>query len=171
MHKTEKKSLFYFGSVFYSFILVVVLYLVSVFIFLKGLWKPFFLVLILAKLQATKPCYVMLLPQVNPEPNTSQLAAPEPQPRHSGTGGPILNTHAHHDRTQTRSPVNFREGRRASDGLVAQGIIAFKQKLKESMRAQGMLELRQEHQYLQVGGGYVCLFSQLLGFYALRSFA
>ncbi|CAL1527952.1 unnamed protein product [Lymnaea stagnalis] len=53
------------------------------------------------------------------------------------------------DRAQTRSPVNFREGRRASDGLVAQGIIAFKQKLKESMRAQGMLELRQEHQQLQ----------------------
>ena len=91
--------------------------------------------------------------QVNPEPSVSTLAAPEPQPRHSGTGGPILNTHAHHDRTQTRSPVNFREGRRASDGLVAQGIIAFKQKLKESMRAQGMLELRQEHQHLQVGRG------------------
>ncbi|CAG5129271.1 unnamed protein product, partial [Candidula unifasciata] len=53
------------------------------------------------------------------------------------------------DRAQTRSPVNFREGRRASDGLVAQGIIAFRQKLKESMRAQGMLELRQEHQQLQ----------------------
>ncbi|CAG5131776.1 unnamed protein product [Candidula unifasciata] len=53
------------------------------------------------------------------------------------------------DRAQTRSPVNFREGRRASDGLVTQGIIAFKQKLKESMRAQGMMELRQEHQQLQ----------------------
>ncbi|XP_035828529.1 maternal protein pumilio [Aplysia californica] len=53
------------------------------------------------------------------------------------------------DRAQTRSPVNFREGRRASDGLVTQGIIAFKQKLKESMRAQGMLELRQEHHQLQ----------------------
>ncbi|KAJ8316285.1 hypothetical protein KUTeg_006299 [Tegillarca granosa] len=52
------------------------------------------------------------------------------------------------DRQQTRSPVNFREGRRASDGLVAQGIIAFKQRLKESMRAQGMVELRQEHQNL-----------------------
>ncbi|BFZ25443.1 hypothetical protein BsWGS_28482 [Bradybaena similaris] len=55
----------------------------------------------------------------------------------------------HPDRAQTRSPVNFREGRRASDGLVTQGIIAFKQKLKESMRAQGMMELRQEHQQLQ----------------------
>ncbi|KAK6173274.1 hypothetical protein SNE40_016755 [Patella caerulea] len=53
------------------------------------------------------------------------------------------------DRSQTRSPVNFREGRRASDGLVAQGIIAFRQRLRESMRAKGMLELRQEHQQLQ----------------------
>lgn len=52
------------------------------------------------------------------------------------------------DRTQTRSPVNFREGRRASDGLVAQGIIAFRQRLRESMRAQGMVELRQEHHQL-----------------------
>ncbi|XP_046545798.1 serine/threonine-protein kinase SIK1-like isoform X2 [Haliotis rubra] len=53
------------------------------------------------------------------------------------------------DRSQTRSPVNFREGRRASDGLVAQGIIAFRQRLRESMRAKGMVELRQEHQQLQ----------------------
>lgn len=52
------------------------------------------------------------------------------------------------DRGQTRSPVNFREGRRASDGLVAQGIIAFRQRLRESMRACGMMELRQEHHQL-----------------------
>ena len=50
------------------------------------------------------------------------------------------------DRSQTRSPVNFREGRRASDGLVAQGIIAFRQRLAG---AQGMTELRQEHSILQ----------------------
>ena len=53
------------------------------------------------------------------------------------------------DRGQTRSPVNFREGRRASDGLVAQGIIAFRQRLRECMRARGMVELRQEHHQLQ----------------------
>ncbi|KAL3884296.1 hypothetical protein ACJMK2_024444 [Sinanodonta woodiana] len=53
------------------------------------------------------------------------------------------------DRAQTRSPVNFREGRRASDGLVAQGIIAFKQRLKESMRSPGITELHKEHQQLQ----------------------
>ena len=53
------------------------------------------------------------------------------------------------DRKQTRSPVNFREGRRASDGLVAQGIFAFRQRLQNGKRAPGMPELRQEHQHLQ----------------------
>ncbi|XP_053408401.1 serine/threonine-protein kinase SIK2-like [Mercenaria mercenaria] len=53
-----------------------------------------------------------------------------------------------HDRSQNTSPVDFREGRRASDGLVAQGIIAFRQRLKESMKCQGMVELRPEHQQL-----------------------
>lgn len=51
-----------------------------------------------------------------------------------------------HDRSQNTSPVDFREGRRASDGLVAQGIIAFRQRLKESMKCQGMVELRPDHQ-------------------------
>lgn len=50
------------------------------------------------------------------------------------------------DRNQTRSPVNFREGRRASDGLVSHGVIAFRQRLRESMKAMGMVELRQELQ-------------------------
>ena len=53
-----------------------------------------------------------------------------------------------HDRSQNTSPVDFREGRRASDGLVAQGIIAFRQRLKESMKCQGMVELRSEHQQM-----------------------
>ena len=53
------------------------------------------------------------------------------------------------DRSQTRSPVNFREGRRASDGLLTQGVIAFRQRLKDSMRAHGMSELRQEMELLQ----------------------
>lgn len=50
------------------------------------------------------------------------------------------------DRSQTRSPVNFREGRRASDGLVTQGVIAFRQRLKDFP---GMTELRKEHVTLQ----------------------
>ena len=46
----------------------------------------------------------------------------------------------------TRSPVNFREGRRASDGLVAQGIIAFQQKLYEKEKAAGIVQLHQVRQ-------------------------
>lgn len=60
----------------------------------------------------------------------------------------------------TRSPVDFREGRRASDGLVAQqvidataGVIAFNsQKLNENCKAKGVLELhlvQREAQRLQ----------------------
>jgi len=41
----------------------------------------------------------------------------------------------------TRSPINFREGRRASDGLVCQDVVAFKQKLREGMKAGGMLDI------------------------------
>ncbi|XP_074652797.1 serine/threonine-protein kinase SIK2-like [Tubulanus polymorphus] len=45
------------------------------------------------------------------------------------------------NRSQTRSPVNFREGRRASDGLVSQDLIAFRQRLKDNMKVAGMQEL------------------------------
>lgn len=55
---------------------------------------------------------------------------------------------ADNGRQQTRSPINFREGRRASDGLVCQDMVVFKQKLRDSMKAGGMLELRQEHSQL-----------------------
>lgn len=60
----------------------------------------------------------------------------------------------------TRSPVDFREGRRASDGLVAQqvadatiGVIAFNsQKLSENCKAKGVLDMhlvQREAQRLQ----------------------
>ncbi|CAB3360382.1 Hypothetical predicted protein [Cloeon dipterum] len=61
-------------------------------------------------------------------------------------------------RTATRSPVDFREGRRASDGLVAQGCLSmaptasFGQRLLDSARAHGELELNQlrlEHRVLR----------------------
>jgi hypothetical protein len=43
-----------------------------------------------------------------------------------------------------RSPINFREGRRASDGLMAQG--PFQQRLYEKMKAQGVIELHEVHE-------------------------
>lgn len=52
------------------------------------------------------------------------------------------------DRSQNSSPVNFREGRRASDGLMTQGVIAFRQRLQDSMKAKGMTELRTEQMNL-----------------------
>ncbi|XP_037915898.1 serine/threonine-protein kinase SIK2-like isoform X2 [Hermetia illucens] len=70
---------------------------------------------------------------------------------------PLGNHHQHSTkrcRAVTRSPVDFREGRRASDGLVAQGIlhshsehplnmgVAFNsQRLHEACKAKGVLEL------------------------------
>ena len=39
-----------------------------------------------------------------------------------------------------RSPVSFREGRRASDGLVAQaGFVAFQQRLYDKGKAHGLI--------------------------------
>lgn len=61
-------------------------------------------------------------------------------------------------RTATRSPVDFREGRRASDGLVAQGamghssMVPFSQRLLDTGRVHGELELNQvrlEHRVLR----------------------
>ena len=47
------------------------------------------------------------------------------------------------DRQLTRSPVNFREGRRSSDGLVAQGLVAFHQRLYSKDMSPGPLQLDQ----------------------------
>ncbi|CAE1319142.1 SIK2 [Acanthosepion pharaonis] len=57
------------------------------------------------------------------------------------------------DRNETHSPVDFREGRRASDGQMTQGMIAFRQQLRDTTKAQGIVELRQEFQELASGSG------------------
>lgn len=43
-----------------------------------------------------------------------------------------------------KSPINFREGRRASDGLMAQG--PFQQRLYDKMKAHGVIELHDVHE-------------------------
>ena len=58
--------------------------------------------------------------------------------------GSAIPSYLHNsDRGVTRSPVNFREGRRSSDGLVAQGLVAFQQRLYEKEMATGILQLHQ----------------------------
>ncbi|XP_064651382.1 serine/threonine-protein kinase SIK2-like [Lineus longissimus] len=56
--------------------------------------------------------------------------------------GSGLNDDGSNQHRQAHSPVNFREGRRASDGSVTQELIAFRQKLQENMKVPGMIELR-----------------------------
>lgn len=53
------------------------------------------------------------------------------------------------ERFLTQSPVSFREGRRASDGLMSQHVIAFRQRLKENMKTRGVAEIRKEMENLQ----------------------
>ncbi|XP_070808483.1 serine/threonine-protein kinase SIK2 [Pituophis catenifer annectens] len=48
---------------------------------------------------------------------------------------------AHKREAHNRSPVSFREGRRASDTSLTQGIVAFRQHLQNLARTKGILEL------------------------------
>ncbi|XP_063230133.1 serine/threonine-protein kinase SIK2-like [Bacillus rossius redtenbacheri] len=90
--------------------------------------------------------------------------APAPEGAGPSPGRP-LRRHAppaHPGRHATRSPVDFREGRRASDGLVAQqgvlaadraGVVAFNsQRLHETGKIKGVMELhlvQREHRALR----------------------
>ncbi|XP_042199789.1 serine/threonine-protein kinase SIK2 [Callorhinchus milii] len=54
--------------------------------------------------------------------------------------------------THNRSPVSFREGRRASDTSLTQGIVAFRQHLQNLARTKGILELNKVQMlYEQLG--------------------
>ncbi|XP_027029737.1 serine/threonine-protein kinase SIK2 isoform X2 [Tachysurus fulvidraco] len=53
--------------------------------------------------------------------------------------------------THNRSPVSFREGRRASDTSLTQGIVAFRQHLQNLARAKGILELNKVYEQMCSG--------------------
>ena len=67
---------------------------------------------------------------------------------HYSTGQTCNSSRAYGDRGVSRSPVNFREGRRSSDGLVVaqHGVVAFQQKLyhKEKVYINLLLSLKHE---------------------------
>uniref|UniRef100_A0AAV2J3N8 Uncharacterized protein n=2 Tax=Knipowitschia caucasica TaxID=637954 RepID=A0AAV2J3N8_KNICA len=48
---------------------------------------------------------------------------------------------SHHREAHNRSPISFREGRRASDTSLTQGLVAFRQHLQNLARTKGILEL------------------------------
>ncbi|KAJ8280626.1 hypothetical protein GJAV_G00057040 [Gymnothorax javanicus] len=56
--------------------------------------------------------------------------------------------------THNRSPISFREGRRASDTSLTQGLVAFRQHLQNLARTKGILELNKAQMlYEQIGSG------------------
>eukprot|EP00093_Oithona_nana_P014151 14151.XXX_325040_330751_1 [CDS] Oithona nana genome sequencing. len=62
------------------------------------------------------------------------------------TNNLLTVTDAHGQRHLMRSPVSFREGRRASDGLATQsGFVAFQQRLYDKGKAHGYTELHDVH--------------------------
>ncbi|KAM8903203.1 serine/threonine-protein kinase SIK2 isoform 2-T2 [Spinachia spinachia] len=59
-----------------------------------------------------------------------------------------------HRETHNRSPVSFREGRRASDTSLTQGLVAFRQHLQNLARTKGILELNKVQMLVeQMGTG------------------
>ncbi|XP_051935138.1 serine/threonine-protein kinase SIK2 [Hippocampus zosterae] len=64
-------------------------------------------------------------------------------------------TSQHRD-THNRSPISFREGRRASDTSLTQGLVAFRQHLQNLARTKGILELNKVQMLVeQMGSGEV----------------
>ncbi|XP_058490503.1 serine/threonine-protein kinase SIK2 isoform X2 [Solea solea] len=77
---------------------------------------------------------------------------------------PFLNTRppnpamaaltSQHRETHNRSPISFREGRRASDTSLTQGLVAFRQHLQNLARTKGILELNKVQMLVeQIGSG------------------
>ena len=76
-----------------------------------------------------------------------QMQLQQQQQQNSQQGNKLsVATDATGQRQLMRSPVSFREGRRASDGLVAQaGFVAFQQRLYDKGKAHGLVELHDVH--------------------------
>lgn len=68
---------------------------------------------------------------------------------HGGAGAACRGDNARACLRESRSPVSFREGRRASDEVLAHGVIAFRQRLRDTMKTRGVAELRKEMEKLQ----------------------
>lgn len=61
---------------------------------------------------------------------------------------------SHHRDAHNRSPISFREGRRASDTSLTQGLVAFRQHLQNLARTKGILELNKVQMFVeQMGSG------------------
>uniref|UniRef100_A0A3B3UA48 non-specific serine/threonine protein kinase n=1 Tax=Poecilia latipinna TaxID=48699 RepID=A0A3B3UA48_9TELE len=68
-----------------------------------------------------------------------------------------------HRETHNRSPISFREGRRASDTSLTQGLVAFRQHLQNLARTKGILELNKVQMLVEQMGSGDGAVSGLLG--------
>jgi len=84
--------------------------------------------------------------QQSMECEQQQMQASKASARYNPIASHQAPTYVQGDRGITRSPVNFREGRRSSDGLVGQGIVAFQHRLYDKDKAAGMVQLHQVRQ-------------------------
>ena len=96
------------------------------------------------------PGWTQSLPSCS-EPGESVSELPSPSQLHRGVCrynpmAAVIANHTGYDRGKAISPVNFREGRRASDGLATQGIIAFQQKLYAKEKATKVVQLHEARQ-------------------------
>uniref|UniRef100_A0A8C6T8M0 non-specific serine/threonine protein kinase n=1 Tax=Neogobius melanostomus TaxID=47308 RepID=A0A8C6T8M0_9GOBI len=92
------------------------------------------------------------------------LEEPSPVSEVVPASGPFLSARAtnpamaaltsHHREAHNRSPISFREGRRASDTSLTQGLVAFRQHLQNLARTKGILELNKVQMLVeQMGSG------------------
>ncbi|XP_028319808.1 serine/threonine-protein kinase SIK2 isoform X5 [Gouania willdenowi] len=88
------------------------------------------------------------LSDVVPSNNPAPFLTPRP------ANPAMVGLTSQHRETHNRSPISFREGRRASDTSLTQGLVAFRQHLQNLARTKGILELNKVQMLVeQMGSG------------------
>ncbi|XP_069004182.1 serine/threonine-protein kinase SIK2 isoform X3 [Embiotoca jacksoni] len=104
------------------------------------------------------------LSEVTNQPGLSNQVVPANSSTPGVTPAPFLSARpanpamaaltSQHRETHNRSPISFREGRRASDTSLTQGLVAFRQHLQNLARTKGILELNKVQMLVeQMGSG------------------
>ncbi|XP_029372736.1 serine/threonine-protein kinase SIK2 isoform X2 [Echeneis naucrates] len=94
------------------------------------------------------------LSEVVPPSSSASGLTPTPFLSARPTNPAMAALTSQHRETHNRSPISFREGRRASDTSLTQGLVAFRQHLQNLARTKGILELNKVQMLVeQMGSG------------------
>ncbi|XP_068173401.1 serine/threonine-protein kinase SIK2 isoform X2 [Antennarius striatus] len=94
------------------------------------------------------------LSEVVPTNSSAPGISPSPFMSPRPTNPAMAALTSQHRETHNRSPISFREGRRASDTSLTQGMVAFRQHLQNLARTKGILELNKVQMLVeQMGSG------------------